>query len=131
MRTRNIFDREILSLVIGSFIILSALVLTSSRSYAASSPISCETNFSEKEFVIQNETIAFKSEDKQGRSISSLIESSTRKTHKGVKKILYVGGNKHVINIKNLNDMNSNDDFLAITSPKGHKMTYPLNCNVI
>lgn len=89
--------------------------------------IKCETAFGEKVFTVGEQTIAFHSKQR-GRSISSVMEATTKKTFSGFRKTLYVDGNKHLIHIADLNNMNSEDDFMAITSPKGHKMTYPLSC---
>ena len=116
------------------FAALVALVFTSFMSTtvrASVKPITCETNFGEKSFTIEESTIAFHSEPQAGRSISSVLDSVTKTTHNGFKKITYKDGNKHLINIKNRNSFNSNDDYLAITSPKGHKMTYPINCSLL
>jgi len=89
--------------------------------------VKCETAFGEKVFTIGEQTVAFH-EQKRGRSISSVMDVTTKRTFNGFKKTLYVDGNKHLIYIKDLNNLNSDDDFMAITSPKGHKMTYPLSC---
>ncbi|MAX66724.1 MAG: hypothetical protein QF441_03380 [Bacteriovoracaceae bacterium] len=98
--------------------------------HASLKPIACETNFGEKSFTIQGETVAFHDTQKiKGRSISSILDSKTRNSHKGFNKTVYQDGYKHLIHIENKNSFNSTDDFLAITSPKGHKMTFPINCN--
>lgn len=91
-------------------------------------PISCQTNFGEKSFTIEGSTVAFHKEQKNGRSISSVLESRTQASLQGFRKTIYKDGHKHVINIENRNSFNSDNDFLAITSPKGHKMTFPINC---
>jgi hypothetical protein len=93
--------------------------------------IECQTNFGEKSFTIQKNSIAFHTEQKDGRSISSVLDSVTKKTHLGFKKTIYRDGFKHFISIKNERNFDSNEDFLAVTSPKGHKMTYPLNCSLV
>ena len=100
-----------------------------SNSYSAIKAISCETNFGERSFTIEGSNIAFHKEKKDGRSISSILETKTQVSFKGFKKTVYKDGHKHLINIKNINQFDSNNDFLAVTSPKGHKMTYPLNCS--
>lgn len=99
--------------------------------FAAIKPISCKTNFGERTFTIQDNTVAFHKEQKNGRSISSIIDSKTRKSFKGFKKTLYRDGYKHLISIKDQKNFDSNNDFLAITSPKGHKMTFPINCSLL
>lgn len=101
-------------------------------SFAHASTIKCETAFGEKSFTIDDQQISFSKEDELGvsRSISSIATESVR-THKknlGFTKSLYIGGNKHRINIQNTNEFSDVNDYLSITSPKGHEMTYPLTC---
>ena len=109
-------------------LILSTLVI-SATVFASVKPITCKTNFGERSFTIEKSTIAFHGEDKVGRSISSILESVTKKSHKGFRKTTYKNGFKHLIHINNESNFNQNEDFLAVTSPKGHKMTYPLKCS--
>jgi len=109
------------------FLLLSALMTTGA--FASAQPITCKTNFGERSFTIERGTIAFHAEDNAGRSISSVLESVTKKSHKGFKKTTYKNGFKHLIHIDNENQFDQNEDFLAVTSPKGHKMTYPLICS--
>jgi hypothetical protein len=118
-----------MSTVLG-FLGLVAILHTFS-SYAHAS-IKCETAFGEKSFVIEEQKISFLKEDSAGvsRSISSIASESVR-THKknsGFIKSLYIGGDKHRINIQNTNEFSDVNDYLSITSPKGHEMTYPLSC---
>lgn len=127
-------EREIIQLFFGCLASLFAMALFHSNAHASIKDINCETAFGEKTFTIQKNSIAFHHEDhksEQARSISSMLEASTQRTHKGFKKILYVNGNKHLINIKNIQSFDNTEDYLAITSPKGHKMTYPLSCNFV
>lgn len=98
---------------------------------AAFKPITCKTNFGEKSFTIQGNGVAFHQNKGDGRSISSVLASTTQKSHSGFKKTLYNDGSKHLISIKDLKHFDSKDDFLAITSPRGHKMTFPLNCSLV
>lgn len=97
--------------------------------------IICETNFGEKSFTIEDHKISFSKEDEAGvnRSISSVASESVR-THtktSGFTKTLYLNGHKHKINVENTNQFSEANDFLSITSPKGHEMTYPLNCHSV
>jgi hypothetical protein len=110
---------------------LFLLALFTTSAIASIKPITCKTNFGEKSFTIERTTIAFHSEDKVGRSISSVMESATQKSQKGFKKTTYKNGFKHMIHIDNENKFNQNEDFLVVTSPKGHKMTYPIICSRI
>lgn len=97
--------------------------------------ISCSTAFGEKIFTIENERISFQKEDESGvsRAISSVNGDSVRthKKHLGFTKTLYIDGNKHRINVQNINEFSEVNDYLSITSPKGHQMTYPLNCHSV
>lgn len=99
---------------------------------AATPSIKCETAFGEKTFTIDDSRVSFHKEDEAGvsRSISSVQGESVRthKKHQGFSKTLYIDGNKHRINVKNVNSFSEVDDYLSITSPKGHEMTYPLTC---
>lgn len=111
------------------------LLLHTFNSYAASNAIECQTGYGEKTFIIEDGRIAFFKEDQSGlnRSISSVKSDSVRthKKHLGFTKTLYVDGLKHKINIKNKNEFSDVNDYLSVTSPKGHEMTYPLNCRSV
>jgi len=102
---------------------------------AATPAISCSTAFGEKSFTIEDDRISFQKEDEAGvsRSISSINGDSVRthKKHLGFTKTLYIDGNKHRINVQNTNEFSEVNDYLSITSPKGHEMTYPLNCHSV
>ena len=125
----RVLERENLQLAIGSAIVLLFLAFKGNMAYASTN-ITCETNFGEKSFTIEDNSVAFHQDNIDGRSISSIGEAKSQKTHTGFKKTMYLNGNKHYIYIHNLEKLSSNNDFLAITSPKGHKMTYPINCNI-
>ncbi len=98
---------------------------------AGNQAITCQTNFGEKSFTIEANTVAFHQKKHDGRSISSVLASKTRKSPKGFRKTIYQDGYKHLINIENQKNFNSDNDFLAVTSPKGHKMTFPINCSLL
>ncbi len=103
--------------------------------HAAAASIKCETAYGEKTFTIEDQNISFHKEDEAGisRSISSISNESVR-THKknsGFTKTLYIDGNKHRINIQNTTEFSDVNDYLSITSPKGHEMTYPLTCHSV
>jgi hypothetical protein len=105
------------------------------NSYAGTNVIECSTAFGEKKFVIEDNKISFHKTDHMGadRSISSLDSQSVRTQvkHLGFIKTLYIDGNKHRIGIQNVSAFSEANDYLSITSPKGHEMTYPLNCRSI
>ena len=111
------------------------LMIHTLNSHAATGGITCSTAFGEKTFTIEDDRISFHKEDEAGisRSISSLNGDSVR-THKknnGFTKTLYIDGNKHRINVRNVNEFSEVNDYLSITSPKGHEMTYPLTCHSV
>jgi hypothetical protein len=109
------------------------LMIHSFSGHAAIPSIVCSTAFGEKSFTISDKNIAFHKEDEMGlrRSISSTEEPTvrTQKKHKGFIKTLYIDGNKHQISVENINEFSDTNDYLSITSPRGHQMTYPLSCH--
>ena len=111
------------------------LFVHSFNSFASSGPIECKTAFGEKSFVIEDGRISFSKEDEAGvsRSISSVSGDSVRThtKHLGFTKTLYIDGNKHRINVQNSQEFSEVNDYLSITSPKGHEMTYPLTCHSV
>ena len=114
------------------FLIMLIIGLSFSTVYASEElSMKCETTFQEKVIIIENNTVALKEPMRKGRSISSVHNSRTHVTQKGFNKILYIDGLKHKIHIDNIQDPSEINDFMAITSPKGHKMTYPISCKVI
>jgi hypothetical protein len=124
MRTRSLS----LTTVFG-FLGLIMLV-HSFQSFAAPGKIECETAFGEKKFTIEEGRVAFQKEDESGvaRSISSVKGHAVRthKKHLGFSKSMYIDGLKYRINVKNAEAFSEVEDYLSITSPKGHEMTYPL-----
>ena len=111
------------------------LMIHSMSSQASTGEISCSTAFGEKTFSISDSGISFHKEDESGasRSISSVNGESVRthKKHLGFTKTLYIDGNKYRINVQNTKEFSDVNDYLSITSPKGHEMTYPLNCHSV
>jgi hypothetical protein len=122
-----------LSTILG-FLGILAMIHTF-NSYAVTGAIECQTAFKEKIFLIEQGKISFLKEDDSGvsRSISSAGGDSVR-THtkqSGFSKTLYIDGNKHQINVLDTKDFSDANDYLSITSPKGHQMTYPLTCRSV
>lgn len=111
------------------------LMVHSYSSFASNGAIECKTAFGEKSFVIEDGRISFNKEDASGvsRAISSVTGDSVRThtKHLGFTKTLYIDGNKHRINVQNTNEFSDVNDYLSITSPKGHEMTYPLSCHSV
>jgi len=125
-------EREQIQLFFGSIALLCVLSFMGSAHAAQKEPsLSCETNFGERSFSLDHGTIAFhKKESKANRSISSVYEARSQKTLRGIRKSLYLNGLKHTVHIENYKNLNNSDDYLVVTSNKGHKMTYPLNCEL-
>jgi hypothetical protein len=123
-----------LSAILG-FLGLVLMIHAMSVEAASNHGITCSTAFGEKSFTIEDDRISFHKEDETGasRSISSVNGESvrTQKKNLGFTKTLYIDGNKHRINVQNVNEFSDVNDYLSITSPKGHEMTYPLNCHSV
>ncbi len=114
--------------IFGIMGLLLALNFFGQNARAASS-INCETAFGEKSFLIEDDRVVFSKEEANlGRSISSIDQVRTERRHKGFDKVLFKDGLKHRIHIENPNSLSEVDDYMVITSPKGHEMTYPLSC---
>jgi hypothetical protein len=95
--------------------------------------IYCSTSFGEKNIIIEATSIAFldNSRIENQRKISSVEQITkvrTQKTTVGFNKIFYKDGNKHKLHIENQNGFSDVDDYITIVSPKGHTITYQLNC---
>ncbi len=110
--------------------ILTAVFFLAITSHAFSA-VECQTAFGEKSFTIDKTSVAFHSKSENGRSISSTIGAMSSKMIRGFRKTMYIDGNKHIVHIENQNKFDDTEDFLSITNPKGHKMTYPLSCKNI
>lgn len=124
----NITERRDYSLLFGLAIFLIGLSILTQKSYASIKSISCETAYGERTIEINDNVISFKRNSENNRSISSSNDFKAQRQFSGVNQTLYMDGSKHLVHIDNLNNFDSGNDYLAITSPKGHKMTYPLNC---
>lgn len=124
-----------LSTVLGFLGLILMIHAMSAHAATGRGAISCSTAFGEKTFTIEDNRISFQKEDDAGvsRSISSISGDSVRthKKHLGFTKTLYIDGNKHRINVQNTNEFSEVNDYLSITSPRGHEMTYPLNCHSV
>ena len=110
-------------------------IIHTMKAHGSTTKISCSTPFEAKKFIIEENQITFQKEDSGGvnRSISSTNNGSIRTHHftSGFTKILYFEGNKYSIKIGNVNEFSEIEDSLSITGPKGHVVTYPLNCQII
>lgn len=120
----KILNRDSLHLLLSSCALL--LFLGFQNSYAQD--VHCKTAFGEKSFTISDSSVAFHSKAK-GRKISSILEATTKVSHLGFRKVLYINGSKHLIHIENKRDFNDTNDYMSVVNQKGHKMTYPLTCS--
>lgn len=110
------------------------LALINTAQAAKVKNLKCSTPNEERTFTVGATKVTFHKKDafKTNRAISSTpVAVRTLKTHQGFTKILYVSGHKHRIHINNINSMNDVDDYISIISPRGHKMTYPINCKLL
>ena len=130
---REKLDTNTIQLLAGSLFLMLMLSFFGNKALAAPA-INCQTAYGEKSFTIENNSVAFhenKKSNEQGRKISSTNNAIGNKTLNGFRKTLYVNGNKHLIHIENTKKLSDADDYMAVTSPKGHKMTYPLTCELL
>ena len=126
---KTILDKHNIQLFLGALGILLLTVFFNPKAFSAVPQIFCETNFGIKSFTIEKDSIAFHNED-HGRKISSIHSAKSLRTSTGISKTLYVNGQKHFVYIGDINHFSDSEDYMAITSPDGHKMTYPLTCSV-
>lgn len=129
---RKAFTIQTIQLFIGLSCLLLVIGLLGDKVHASikrAGSISCKTSFGERHFTIEGSTVAFHSK-KSGRYLSSVRNSINQKTFTGFKKTLYIDNQRHFIHIENIKSFNDSEDFMTITSPKGHKITYPLNCRL-
>jgi len=120
-----------LSTILGALGII--LLLQSLSAKASEGKISCQTSYGEKHLLIDDYHVSFQKEEQKGqfRTLSSIGQDQMRTQLQGTgfSKVLFIDGNKYRIFIKNKSQFNDTEDYLTITSPKGHEMTYPLNCH--
>ncbi len=122
-----------------SYLFLGALAMLFSsfmNEALSATPVNlkCETPNEERVFTVGPDTVTFHHHNafNRNRKISSSeVSARTMNTHIGFTKVLYVDGNKHRIHIEDLRKMNDVSDYMTIVSPKGHTMTYPINCERI
>ena len=116
-----------------AFAALVAVVFVGQAQASVQGTVVCKTAYGEKEIMIDNDHVAFNREDDSGvkREISSVnsVKVHTHKKHKGFTKTLYIDGMKHKVHVQDAGNFSEVQDYLSITSPKGHEMTYPLTCH--
>lgn len=116
-----------------SYVLFAMLIfLMGNNAYAGldlKKGIICQTMNGDKTFSILENKVSFDMDlSDGGRKISSESEVHSIRRGKGVTKITQRNGVKYKIHIADLNNPTAVDDFLSMTSPKGHEITYPLIC---
>ncbi|GEM_PF-529750 len=116
-----------------AFAVVMGVVSIGHSQAAVEGTVVCKTAFGEKEITIDNSHVAFNREDNSGvkREISSInsVKVRTQTQYKGFTKTLYIDGMKHKVHVDDVGNFSEVQDYLSITSPKGHEMTYPLTCH--
>lgn len=116
-----------------AFAALMAIIYVGNSQASVSGTVVCKTAYGEKEITIDNDHVAFNREDDSGvkREISSVnsLKVRTHNKYKGFTKTLYIDGMKHKVHVEDVGNFSEVQDYLSITSPKGHEMTYPLTCH--
>jgi hypothetical protein len=107
---------------------LGLVALIYFASLQAQAGIICETAFGEKTITIQDNQVSIVRGD-SGREIASLQKARSDVHVQGFSRVLYVEGQKHKVFIRNAANFSDVNDYLKITNPKGHEMTYPLSCH--
>lgn len=102
-----------------------------SRVFASEKPIVCNTHRGAKVFEIVGNRVSINldSEAASQRFPASNFQNARHKVNaKGLTKIVFFEGQKHTVHIEDLNNLSALDDYVVISSKKGHQITYPLNC---
>jgi hypothetical protein len=126
-------NKNFITMLASSLVALLFILIMAEKAQANDMTIYCSTSFGEKNIIVESNTVAFldNSRLENQRKISSVEQINKVRTHKtsvGFNKIFYKDGNKHKLHIENKNGFSEVDDYLTIVSPKGHTVTYPLNC---
>jgi hypothetical protein len=94
--------------------------------------LECQTNYKEHKFIMDESNLAYQQNNLLGdRNISSTPRVKSLTIRSGYKKIMYLNDQKYKIVVKNYHETSPVNDYLKITSAKGHTMTYPLECRKI
>lgn len=114
----------------------------------ANAAIKCSTMNGEKTFEVHKSHVAFEhvksdffnttldrkrylsSSNNSKNTIKVSARNRVRPSNQIQKKLTFEG-KVHLIHIENKNSFDSIDDYISITSDKGHKITYPLECSQI
>ena len=114
-----------------NIIFLGVIFLSISKSYGFESMI-CFTPQDRHEVMLNENKLTLIDHTKpQDRSIASFKGNKNIRTKfigSSLTKVLNQDGYKHTIHIQDIHNFNSFDDYMSIQSPKGHIMTFPLEC---
>lgn len=103
------------------------------KAFANQNPIVCKTHRGAKVFHIVGNRVSInlKSEEDGHRQPASTFQNARHKVNAlGLTKIIFFEGQKHTVHINNMNGLSPLDDYVMITSKKGHQITYPLDCQL-
>lgn len=94
----------------------------------------CKTTNGEKEFIVMDDQIVFQRKNMpdsfdRTRNLSS-SRVRTRFRVNGFDKFKTEGGQQYKVHIEDVNNLNPIDDYITITSPSNHKITYPIECKL-
>lgn len=112
-----------------NIILLGLIFLSISKSYGFES-VTCFTPQERHEIKLTQDklTVIDHTQPKARAIASSQQNVRTKFIGSSLTKIMNQSGHKHTIHIQDINQFNAFDDYLSIRSPKGHVMTFPLEC---
>lgn len=113
---------------------LLLFIVFGQRAFASEGHIQCKTHRGAKVFEILGNSVSINlRNDLDGDRFpaSTSFQNARHKINtKGLTKIVFFEGQKHTVHIENLDNLSSLDDYVVISSNKGHQITYPLNCRL-
>ncbi len=90
----------------------------------------CQTQYGEKTLLITDESIHLEIE-KNKRQVASITRVASSLKDKALRKNFLKDGQQFVIVIGDVKNPRISHDFMSITNDRGHKITYPLNCELL
>jgi hypothetical protein len=116
------------------FFSLLAICLLMAFSASGNEVLLCETSYSEYQLLIdqKNKKISFIREgSSESRSIASTNKLRLSKKGASIQAHFQNGQEKAEVFIQKAEKPSEISDYLSFESPKGHKITYPLNCKKV
>jgi hypothetical protein len=97
---------------------------------AMSKSITCSTPNDLKIVKIDEHKVTFlkSASDTNNREVASVEHVRTRSVGKSVDKMLIQGNIQFKFHIENSEKFSDVDDYVTMTSPTGHSVTYPISC---